>query len=59
MTSRVLRQAGHWKLSHAQLWNGRTLADEKFVITHPTREAEYFQRLDQAEARFNELVTAE
>ncbi len=54
--ARLLRKYGHWKLTHAQLCDGSVLVDEKFTITHPAREPEYFNTKLEAERRFKELV---
>jgi hypothetical protein len=55
----LIRQVGHWKLTHAQLRDGSTLVDEKFTVSHPTREPEYFNTQAEAEARFDNLLAAE
>lgn len=51
-----MRQSGHLKLTHVQLFNGTALVDETFSLTHPTRKAELFSSRDRAEDRFDELT---
>ena len=56
--AKLLKQSGHLKLTHAELFANGSLIEERFTVSHPTIPAEQFLFRLEAEARFEVLAEA-